>query len=528
MRSALFPALFPALLSAFLPLGPLAAQQDAFVMLRGTDTIAVEVFRRLPGRLDVDLSERITRSRLTFALERTPEGLVHRLENELRRADAATGSPPQQQAVLTFQSDSVIVEITDATGTRTQRLGTRADALPYVNPSTAVVELLLQRAHALGGDSATVPLFHLAGGMTLPTTVRWLGADSALVTFAPGQEFRLAVDAEQRILGGEVPSQGLRVIRTTLPVDAVFLPPPDYAAPPDAPYTATDVTVPTPMGHTLAGTLTVPRGPGPWPAVVTISGSGSQDRDQEIPLVKGFRPFRQIADTLGRMGIAVLRMDDRGFGLSGGHAATATSADFARDIAAGVAFLRAHPDVDPDQIFLVGHSEGGLIAPMVAAADPRIRGIVLMAGPARTGREILRFQNGYAIERSAAILPEARDSALVAAMQGVDSLAVTNPWLRFFLDHDPLAVAERVRAPVLLLQGATDRQVTAEQADALGAAFRTGGNEDVTVRVFPEINHLFLRDPSGDPSGYGALPTGELDREVIRTLTEWLRARMAG
>ena len=100
-----------------------------------------------------------------------------------------------------------------------------------------------------------------------------------------------------------------------------FVAPPDYSAPADAPYTATNVIIPTPMGHKLAGTLTVPKGKGPFPAIVTITGSGWQDRDEEIWLVKGFRPFRQIADSLGRAGIAVLRMDDRGFGGSGGDAA---------------------------------------------------------------------------------------------------------------------------------------------------------------------------------------------------------------
>lgn len=520
--------LIPLVLALALAVGTaptLPAQQDAFIMLRGNDTIAIEVFRRLPGRLDVDLSERITRTRLTIAAERTPAGLVRRLENQVRRADAAPGSPALQQAVLTFAGDSVIAELAGPAGARTQRLATQPGALPYVNPSTAFVEVLLERARALGGDSVRVPLFHVAGGQTLPTMVRWHGGDSAVVTFAPRQEFRLRVGADSRIVGGVAPGQGLRLVRATLPVEAIFLPPPDYSTPADAPYTATNVTVPTPMGHALAGTLTVPGGRGRRPAVVTISGSGSQDRDEEIAVVKGFRPFRQLADTLGRMGIAVLRMDDRGFGLSGGNAATSTSADFAQDIAAGVAFLRARPDIDPDRIFLVGHSEGGLIAPMVAATDPRLGGIVLMAGPSQTGRRIIRFQNAYAIERTPAIRPEARDSALAAAMRGVDSVAATNPWIRFFLDHDPVAAARQVSVPVLILQGATDRQVTPDQAAMLEQAFRQGGNRDVTVRVFPDINHLFLRDPSGDPSGYGALPTGQVDGEVIRTLTAWLRAR---
>jgi dienelactone hydrolase len=166
------------------------------------------------------------------------------------------------------------------------------------------------------------------------------------------------------------------------------------------------------MGHKLAGTLTVPKGKGPFPAIVTITGSGSQDRDEEIWLVKGFRPFRQIADSLGRAGIAVLRMDDRGFGGSGGDAATSTSRDFAEDIKAGLAWLRSRPEIDGKRLGLVGHSEGGLIAPIVASEDPALKAIVLMAGPGQTGREILEFQNRYGIEHNPAIKPESRDSAV--------------------------------------------------------------------------------------------------------------------
>jgi hypothetical protein len=512
----------PALLAAAALTTPLAAQQEAFVMLRGSDTIAVETFRRTPGRLDVDMLERVTRSRVTVAATLGRGGSVSRLENHYRRADAAPGSAPLQSAVLLMVGDSVIADLSGPTGTRTQRLGTKAGALPYVNPSTAIIELLLERASALGGDSAAIPVFFVAGGQTLTATVRQLGADSAVVTFAPGQDFRVARDRTGRIVGGGVPSQGLTIVRTTVNADALFVPPPDYSAPAGAPYTAEPVTVPTPMGHTLAGTLTLPRGRGPWPVVITISGSGAQDRDEEIPLVKGFRPFRQIADTLGRMGFAVLRMDDRGFGASGGDATTATSADFAEDIRAGVAFVRSRPGLDGKRVFLLGHSEGGMIAPIVAAADSELRGIVLMAGPAQSGRTIITFQNRYAIERNAAIRPEAKDSALRAAMAGLDSVAAGNPWIRYFLEYDPLPTAQRVRVPTLILQGGTDQQVTAEQAEALGDAIRSGGNRNVTVRVFEKANHLFIEDPSGDPSGYSRLASGSIRGDVIAALTEWL------
>jgi uncharacterized protein len=261
--------------------------------------------------------------------------------------------------------------------------------------------------------------------------------------------------------------------------------------------------------------------------VVTITGSGAQDRDQSIPMVAGYRPMREIADTLGRRGVAVLRLDDRGFGASGGDFGAATSADFAADIDAALAWLRARPDIDGARLGLVGHSEGGLIAPLVAARDTLLRGIVLIAGPAETGRSIIEYQQRYAIEHSPAIPPGSRDSALAAAARQLDEAAAAQPWLRYFLDHDPLAVAARVRrTPVLVLHGATDRQVTAAQAETLGAAFRRAGNPDVSVRVFEDVNHLMLRDPVGNPAGYAALPSTALERAVLGALADWLAERL--
>ena len=137
----------------------------------------------------------------------------------------------------------------------------------------------------------------------------------------------------------------------------------DYSAPPGAPYEAIAVTVPSPAGHTLAGTLTLPKGASrahPVAAIVTITGSGPEDRDEALPGVDGYRPFRQFADSLGRRGIAVLRMDDRGYGESTGKHKGATSADFADDIRAGLAYLRTRPEIDAKRLGLLGHSEGGL------------------------------------------------------------------------------------------------------------------------------------------------------------------------
>src|SRR4030095_6814814 len=149
-------------------------------------------------------------------------------------------------------------------------------------------------------------------------------------------------------------------------------PKPDYSAPADAPYLAEEVVVKTPAGHTLAGTLTLPKSASranPVSAIVTVTGSGPQERDENIGL-QGFRPFRQIADSLARRGIAVLRMDDRGTGASGGAFKGSTSADFAEDVRAGLAYLRTRPEIRADRLGVLGHSEGAIIAPMVADKEP--------------------------------------------------------------------------------------------------------------------------------------------------------------
>jgi dipeptidyl aminopeptidase/acylaminoacyl peptidase len=191
-------------------------------------------------------------------------------------------------------------------------------------------------------------------------------------------------------------------------------------------------------------------------------------------------------------------------------------------VRAAVAWLRATPGVDRRRIALLGHSEGALIAPMIAAQDTTIAALVLMAGPAWTGRRIIAYQNGKAIDRQGAVAPPRRDSLLAVAMRAVDSSAVSTPWLRFFLDYDPIPTARRVRAPVLVLQGATDQQVDPAQASELAAALRAGRARAVSVRTFPETNHLFVSDPLGDPARYSALADTHVRREVLGAVAEWL------
>jgi dienelactone hydrolase len=308
----------------------------------------------------------------------------------------------------------------------------------------------------------------------------------------------------------------------------------DYSAPPGAPYTAQEVTVPA-GGYVLGGTLLLPKGGhAPYPAVITITGSGQQDRDEALGIagLEHFRPFRQIAEALASAGIAVLRVDDRGVGKSTGAETldSATTSSFAGDTRAQVAYLRTRPEIDPDRIALVGHSEGGVIAPMVAASDPRIAAIVLLAGTAKSGGEVSVEQLTDLLSRDttktaserAAILEQQRE-AVRKVLAGEDLPGQRYMrWMREYFSYDPLPTMRKVKQPVLILQGGRDRQVPPDHADLLARAAREGGNTDVTEHVFPTLNHLFLPATTGAVSEYSSLEVTSLGADVIDTIRDWL------
>ena len=304
---------------------------------------------------------------------------------------------------------------------------------------------------------------------------------------------------------------------------------PDYSAPAGAPYTAEDVTISTPAGHTLAGTLTLPMSASAArrvPAVVTISGSGPQDRDEAIGL-PGYRPFRQYADSLARRGIATLRMDDRGTGASKGTFRRSTSADFAEDIRAGLAYLRTRAEIDTARMGVIGHSEGALIAPMVAEKEPSLRAIVLLAGVARPARGALTFQMTNLINHDTSLTQARKDSAIATIPAKIDSMMAADPWMDFFLKYDPSATARRLNSPaVLILTGANDQQADPTQVDEWAAAFRSAGNQNVTARVLPGLNHLFVPDPDGFPLNYRKLPAPVvIPAPIVGTVVDWLAQR---
>ncbi len=302
---------------------------------------------------------------------------------------------------------------------------------------------------------------------------------------------------------------------------------------PPYPYKVEDVTYRSERGGvTLAGTLTRLASAGPFPAVILISGSGAQDRDETIFQHK---PFLVLADVLTRRGIAVLRVDDRGVGGSTGSVAKSTSEDFAGDVIAGIAFLKSRADINAKKIGLIGHSEGGLIAPLVAVRSSDVAFIVMMAGTGLPGAEISYLQGrliGKAMgvdEKALAkqfdmqkqlfdIIKSESDHAKVRArvldmtkklvselsederkqagdinalvdsqIKGLDS-----PWMRFFLTFDPRPTLAKVHCPVLALNGEKDLQVPPkENLDEIRKALQQAGNTRVTIKELPGLNHLF-------------------------------------
>ena len=288
------------------------------------------------------------------------------------------------------------------------------------------------------------------------------------------------------------------------------------------------VTYPNPEapGVTLSGTLTKPSGGGLFPAVLLIAGPGPMDRDETIG---SHKPFQVLADYLTRHGIAVLRVDKRGVGKSTGQFEQATTQDFASDAQAGVQYLMTRSDVDPKRIGLLGHGEGGLVAPMVAAKIPQIAFLVLIGAPGVNGEQILLEQT----ERSekAAHIPEEQISAdkeigsmlykmvregktpaqLSATLNGLPEDArvfaahwqpqvqrMNSPWLHWFLSYDPAKVLEQVKCPVLAIDGEKDMQLDPERnLNAIKSALSHSGNHDVTVHLFPGLNYLLQPAKTG-------------------------------
>lgn len=326
---------------------------------------------------------------------------------------------------------------------------------------------------------------------------------------------------------------------------------------PPFPYTAEEAAY-TNGDIRLAGTLTIPAGPGPFPAVLLVTGSGAQDRDESAFAHKS---FLVLADHLSRNGIAVLRVDDRGIGGSSGSIQGSTTANFAQDALAGVRFLKKHPRIAPDRVGLVGHSEGGIVAPLAASQSPDVAFIVMLAGTGVPGAEILHRQTELIVRASgapedqvkatvdvmrrqtAAVQTEKDPEKLAATLRtiaqeqiatwseqerkaagGGDAIEVgikfaSSPWFRSFVGHDPRPALRQVKVPVLALNGELDVQVSPDQnLPEIEKSLQAAGNRDVTIRQMPGLNHLFQPAKTGSPAEYELIET-TMDPAVLDLVT---------
>jgi fermentation-respiration switch protein FrsA (DUF1100 family) len=313
---------------------------------------------------------------------------------------------------------------------------------------------------------------------------------------------------------------------------------------------------------TLSGTLTLPSLDGNFPVAILISGSGPQDRDGQV---FGHKPFFVIAEHLAKNGIAVLRYDDRGFGKSTGNFPTATSLDFSTDVKSAVAYLKTRKEVDANKIGLIGHSDGAMVAPMVAAGSSDVAFVVLLAGPGIKGDKLL--VNRQEIVERAMGLPEheiqksknrseqvfeiiaqskdpqaARTKLTEYGKEHIDDMpedaippgmtkekflfkeieSLTSPWFLYFLSYDPAPTLEKVACPVLALNGDKDIQCPSrENLAAIEAALKKGGNDKVTIKELPNVNHFFQECETGYPDEYARIEQS-FSPSVLTEISEWI------
>src|SRR4030095_8105409 len=336
------------------------------------------------------------------------------------------------------------------------------------------------------------------------------------------------------------------------------------------PYRSEEVTF-TNDGIKFAGTLTYPEAEGKHPAVVMITGSGPQNRDENI---FGFKIFKIIADHFTSKGIAVLRYDDRGVGGTKGKSVDeSTTEDFARDVLAAVDYLKSRDIINPAQIGLMGHSEGGIVAPLAASNSPDIAFIVLMAGTAVSGYEIIVEQSKLIMSADNASKQEIEGytkmlAAVYNAVKNNTPLEVVrvdirnsiienfeniplkerkgikdkekyadevaektieefnNTWMKYFLLYDPAPALTKTKCPVLALFGEKDLQVSAKQnKNPMAEALKKGGNKDYKIVIFTNANHLFQSAYTGSPNEYGSLPK-EFVPGFLETVSEWILERV--
>jgi pimeloyl-ACP methyl ester carboxylesterase len=315
-------------------------------------------------------------------------------------------------------------------------------------------------------------------------------------------------------------------------------------------------------GIKLGGTLTMPESGGPFAAVILIAGSGPNNRNEEL---SGHKLFLVLADYLTRKGIAVLRVDKRGIGVSTGNFAASTTKDFSKDVLTSIEYLKNRKEIDSKKIGLIGHSEGGIIAPMVASETHDVSFIVLMAGPGLPGDELLCLQSealakaeGYPVERIKesteinkkmynAIKTGGDSTKIAEALKKIyldhynnldkkekseirnpkavfegELKSIMSPWFRYFISYDPAPALEQVKCPMLALNGSKDLQVLpTENLAGIKKAMEKGGNKNFEVKELEGLNHLFQTAETGSPAEYMKIEE-TISPTALQTICDWI------
>jgi hypothetical protein len=375
-----------------------------------------------------------------------------------------------------------------------------------------------------------------------------------------GIEYKGTLNPENSIKGAFNQSGQSFPLVLTEGVQEVLLRPQEPIKP--YPYYSEEVKFSSDNGKVeLAGTLTLPSKSGNFPIAILISGSGPQNRDEEFMLHK---PFLVLADHLTRSGIGVLRYDDRGYAESTGDHGSATSLDFAKDVQSAIDYMKSRNEINKNHIGLIGHSEGGLIAPLVASKSKDVDFIVLLAGPGLSGDKILLKQQAMmgklagrsdsltqiVIENTKAAydivrkndndkllrieLVEYVKQKLEADSNGNETRSLSNeeiinkevnqlmqPWMKYFLRYDPVTSLKKVQCPVLAINGEKDVQVTPDNLAIISNALKKGGNNNITIKEFPNLNHLFQECKTGAMSEYATIEQ-TFAPFVLQEVSDWI------
>ena len=447
---------------------------------------------------------------------------VRRLEESTFATLSYTVDSTAGRAVVTVVGNDATV----TQGKITKKISAAPDA-PFLVSDNLVAAWAQAPAtlHAGGGEKLTLACVCGGGFLAVPLSVTSSGTGSLSVHGTDGVDVNLAFDPHTFVLERlDVASQQASIVLQSQSSQVLPLPQPSAATPvplPAARYTSRDVSIRAGDGVTLAGTISMPdAAAAAVPAFVFVHGSGCIDRDETIGPNK---VFAQLANALSNGGYAVLRYDKRSCGKSGGTFATRVRliAD-ARDV---IAYLRAQPGIDPSRIFVLGHSEGGELAPSIAIADGHLRGIVLLAPPALPLEQVLFKQltrDAPAGQRAAAEKRARAYISAVAAGKRTDAFAV---WLRSSFGIDPAALIAKVPCPILIVQGTKDIQVLAADTPRLVEAARSA-NRKLTLVMLPGDDHLFIKLGAGETSTGGEYFTPSyLDPALFSAIESWLNIK---